>query len=205
MKRSRILMDFLRMGDGALVQKALLIETSMTNNVYFSNPTPSIAELTAVNQEYLVALNAAANRDLVKISLKNAAREKLEAVMVRLANHITAVGDGNRTMYLSTGYTVSAEGKSPVVMGSIQNFTVERGAASGEVLLSLDRPVGAVSFNFYFAIAGEEPMVWQLAESSKTTATLSGLLMGKNYSFYVKAIGSKGKTIQSDIVTKMVS
>ena len=208
MKKAKIKLDFLRMSNAAFEKKATLIATSMKGNANFPNPMPSLDVLNAVVDQFVAIALTAQTHDRIKIAERDVIRGKLEALLVQQSNYVAAIANGDKAIILSAGYTATngtGSGKgSGKGSDSIDYFNIEQGDISGQLAMSVNKVRGAATYSFYCAIAGTDNPVWKVQETTKTNVTMSGLEPGKTYLCYVKAVRAKGKTIQCDVITKMV-
>jgi len=204
MRKPRIIFDFMRGSDISLERRAINVCNSINGNPHFISPMPTIQQLIEDTQAYTAGLSAARTRDLVKIAEKNALRTQLRTSLSNTANYVTAAAMGNRAIMISAGFAVSPENTAVVLAESIKNFTAMQGKNSGELLLSLSKPDGALSYSFYYAIAGGDQLVWAHVVSRKIKVTLKDLQPGKTYNCYVVAYGSNEWQLTSDTITKIV-
>jgi len=204
MIQSKILSDYSRLADAALEVKALSIAASMTGNANFPQPNPGIDKLNEHIAAFSAALSAAKTRHLVSVSEKNDRRRELIAALTTLATYISYVANGNRTLLLSSGFSVNAENKASAQLGTPGNFKVEPGQNSGSVVLSIDAVANARSYTHFYKLQSEAGDTWFHAISSSPEYTFTGLDPLKMYCFRIGVAGAKGQVVYTDIITKGV-
>ena len=121
-----------------------------------------------------------------------------------LANYVTFVAAGSRPILAGSGYTISKEVSNGTTLGEIGNFSAAIGKNSGEADVSVDTVDNAKFYLFYYAIAGTDKIVWEQKEATVPYCTITGLDPLKPYLFKIKAVGSKGKSVETKIVTQVV-
>ncbi|MFT3936235.1 MAG: hypothetical protein QM726_21580 [Chitinophagaceae bacterium] len=206
MKKAFLLMDFKQMSGPNLLQKSTTILNSMTDNKSFPKPVPTLAVLGTAIKNFSNALALAKDGDRIKINDKDAQRAALITVLLQLMDYVTYTAGGDRSMLMSSGYTVNAATKTARSMGKIKGVKVILGENSGEIIVTLDKVKGADAYLFYY---GPAPIVndsWKVLPNGKLNqCTISGLERGKEYSIRVGVVGPKGKTVYSQVINIIVN
>ena len=205
MKAPKIIRDFTSLPDKGLEARASNVASSMKGNAYFPTPGPSLEDLDAARLLFITALSAAQYHDRLKLSLKNDAKKKLRAVLSSLAYYVESVAQGDKTILMSSGFKISSDTVETPAVAVINNFKVEHGKNSGQMRLSATRVKGVDSYSFYFGIDAGENTVYDHITKTRARTIISDLKVGQTYSFYMKAIGTNEKFVQSITITKVVS
>lgn len=205
MSTSKILTSYSRLSDAELNAKATQVTTSMTGNVNFPSPIPTLEELRIVNEEFRAMMAAAKSGDRTKIMMKNQKREILVEMMNRLLRYVEMTANGDRLVLMSSGFDISKERSSAVELGLVESIKLNDGECSGELKMSCSGVAGARSYMFQYT---EELLNGSTAWTSET-ATLSehvfkGLTPGKKYWCRIVAIGSKNQQTVSEPVSRFV-
>ena len=204
MKTSKIMLGFSRLSDGQLEDQALAIASAMTANKNFTDPKPGLEELNNSIQLFSEALALSKTRDKVKVAIKNELRANLERLLPKLANYCTYIANGDRALLSSSGFKLNTETSTAKIVGAPQNFTVQNGSHSGEMLVYINRLPNAKSYLFLYGPSPISNGAWIHAVNSLPYFTITGLTPGASYSFKIGATGSKGQVVYTDTVTKMV-
>jgi hypothetical protein len=201
---TKALINFSILNDGNFLAKAQNIRTSMTGNTDFPDPVPSLGTIGDAIDDYAAALVKAGTGNRSDVADKNAKRKILTDLLRSLAAYVTSIANGDRSKLLTTGFDVSKE-KEPVVITKPENITVNNGANSGVLLVSVKRVKGAASYVHEYATP--EAMAtdsWVSTTTSKSKITFSELEAGKIYYCRIAAVGSKGQIVYSDPIARMV-
>ena len=206
MKKAKALKDFIAISDTAFENKLLTVYSGLNGNVYSPYPVPAIQELNTGIQQYSAARALSKNRDRVKIEEKNVLRKHLEGILISLMDYVNYVANGNRTMLLTSGFTVTAETSNTAFFsGAINNLNVKQGNNSGEIVVSFKRVTGRRVYVFCYAEATATDDYWKIEFDILPGIVIKGLQRGKEYIVRVGVIGAQGQVIYSAIVSTVVS
>jgi hypothetical protein len=201
MTKSKIVTSFPRYRDTELDNKAKFIISSMTGNVNFVTPVPSLAEIAAAHTDYTVALGDAETGGKGAVALKNKTRDILEALLVKLAHYVLIYGNDDEVILLSSGFSLS-KGINPVgILPKPTGFSV-KSAEKGMATLKLTKINGAGVYQFEYRVVGTE--VWTTFLSTKSAALVEPLTSGLEYEFRVTAAGSADERVYSDILKSFI-
>src|SRR5688572_19899660 len=142
---NKISNSFTRGRDGDLVITSGKVRQDMTNNVLFPEPSPSLAELQKAEEEYQIALNNAAGRDTVMVSIKNDKRAVLRAILTLLAEYVSSVAKGDRTILLESGFTLTREKGEVTTLKPIEQLLVNTETPE-QAVLRVKKVKGAKSY-----------------------------------------------------------
>jgi hypothetical protein len=204
MKTSKIMLSFQRLNDGQLEDQALAIAAALTGNKNFPEPNPTLEELNNSIQLFSEGLALSKTRDKVKVAIKNNLRANLELLLTKLAHYCTFIANGDRALLSSSGFTLNTESTTSKILGMPENFTVQPGKHSGEMLVYINRLPNAKTYLFLYGPSPNSDGAWLHAVNSLPYITITGLTPGAIYSFKIGATGSKGQVVYTDSVSKMV-
>ncbi len=183
-----------------LVQFSIQVETSMTGNSSFPDPTPKIADITAARQALEAAILPAANGDRVAVALRNSLTRALGTLLVRECAYVNTASDGDRNVALSSGYPAA---KEPTPIGLVpppQKVVAKPTNKDGEVLVTFKCAYGSRMKQVY-ATSGDPNVEegWELiGVTTKSRFLATNLDPMKFYWFRVNAVCAAGVSGYSD-------
>ncbi len=204
MKTSKIILGFRRLSDDQLEGQALAIAAAMTGNANFPEPTPALADLNNSIKLFSDALALAKTRDKVKVAIKNKCRQNLELLLISLASHCSYTAKADRSILASSGFALNTESNMARPLTPPENFTVQPGNHSGEVLLYVNTVPNAKTYLFLYGLSTMSNEAWFVAVNSLPYFTITGLTPGNTYSFKIGAAGSKGQVLYTNVVSTIV-
>lgn len=185
---SSLIIDFSKMRDTALDQKAHTILTEMANKaLVFTNPIPALTVLEEDLDAYRESMVAAADRSIYAIEVKKQKRKALEATLRQLAWYVNQVAKGDRAILLSSGFSVRKSGEPAGVLPKPAGFVV-RSTEVGRVAMSVKAHQNARAYAFDYRKAGDS--VWTRYESTRSSVLIEGLESGAPYQFRAAYIGA---------------
>jgi hypothetical protein len=204
MKNTRLkLSALLKLTDAALETKANFILTSMTGNTNFpSITTPALGVISDSIKAFSDSLMAAANRDKLKVALKNETRAELLSNLKILGNFVTLNGKGNRAVLISSGFDVPAEVSVTKSLGTPQNFSALPRANGGSAIVSMANLDGAVMYTCLYNIAAQTVNGWFPLFSKTGYFVVLGLTPGATYTFKIAIVRNAADTVYTDLITK---
>lgn len=204
MKQNRIISSYNGLTDAGFANKAESINSSMTGNVNFPAPTPSITVLNTAVQDYTAALTAAQSRDKNDVAVKNQKRSDLASLLVQLASSVMATANGDKAMLVSTGFDQAKDGES-IILPKPENIQVTDGVNAGELQVSVTNVKGAKSYvHQYTADPVTADSDWEQINSTTSKYTFKNLDSAKRYWCRVAAIGSYDQVVISDAMSRIV-
>lgn len=200
----KALIDFSRYSDGGFQSKVQTIISSMGENPNFTNPIPSVEDITNGYEAYTEALDAARMGNHSDVAAKNAMRSELTDLLRSLAVNVTSTANGDRSILLTSGFDISKE-REPVVITKPENLQVSNGLNSGELHVSVATVKGAKSYVHEYATPeAMNANNWQAVTTTMSKITYNSLQAGQTYYCRVAAVGAKGQIVYSDAVSRMV-
>lgn len=201
----KILSSFNYGRDGDLVNESGSVIQHMTKNVaLFPNPIPSVAEIIQAKERYEVALYNAKGKDTVMVSIKNDERAVLRALLTRLAEYVTAVAKGDRTILASSGFTLTRVKGEVTTLKPIEKLMVDTETPE-QAVLRVKKVKGAKAYVYQYTIGavGSESQ-WVSKTITEPLCVISGLQPGIKHSFGVIAVGPGDQSVYSPIVSRFI-
>jgi len=201
MNKKKISIALYRLNDASLQVKAEHIIESLTNNVHFTTPTPTLAEVRTALQQFTVALAKAKERAKLDVVIKNERREQLLNLLKTLALYVQLEGENNETALASSGFTLHKTPQPVGILAKPKNFTVSA-IHPGAIKASISTVYGAKAYLYEYRIKGET--TWQGINDTRTTMLFSNLTKGAEYEFRVVGIGVHPERVFSDVLASIV-
>jgi hypothetical protein len=203
----RIRLDFRRFGDAALLVLAQGNLAALTGNPFFPALTnPTLAEYQTGITAYGTSLSAAQDRGKNNVAAKNARREELINLMVKLALACMQAADGNEEALISTNLPLTRPRGPQQPLGIAVILKVEVGENSGELHVSIAALSGARTLVYQCT---QDPLTadseWISLNSTRAKETLTGLETGKRYWIRVVAYGTNNQmTVSEPVLSRIV-
>ena len=201
MTKKKISINLNNLNDAALQVKAEHIIDSLTNNEYFTSPTPSLSEVQAALQEFTTAAVKAKEGARVDVSIKNDKKEILLTLLRTLALYVQFEGEKNESALISSGFTLQKTPQPVGILAKPKNFKVVS-LHPGAVKISMATVYGAKSYVYDYRIKGET--TWQSINDTRANIIISNLTKVTEYEFRAVAIGVNPERVYSDILTAVV-
>ena len=201
--KNKIVNSYKRENDNDFITTNNKVMAKMDGNTTFVNPPEALAVIKKVLPEFIVAVVNAGDRDRVKISIKNDKRVVIEAALAELANYVTSVCKGDRTLLMTSGFELNSS-KSESSLGVIASLDVSIDHPN-EAATRIKRVKGARAYLHQYTtdpLTGDS--VWTSKTITETRYTFEGLQSQKKYLFKVIAIGFKGQEAHSPMVSKVI-
>ena len=201
---SKVNTSFLRHRDGDLVNIGYLAVDSMTDNTHFSNPSPALADVKKVTQEYQVALYDASKRDQKLVSIKDDKRAVLRTMLTQLAGYVNSIANGDRTVLLSSGLPLARGKGEPKALAPIDKLEVDISAVE-QATTRIKKVTNAKAYIHQYTIGGNtNESQWVSRTITEPWCTFTGLQPGVKYAFRVIAIGPSEQSVYSPIVSRFI-
>ena len=190
-----------RQGELTVISKRVI--EKMEGNPTFPNPPGALTKLKKTIPEYQSSLTNAMSRDKEMVAIKNKKKEILLDLLDELANYVSLICKGDRTLLLSSGFDIIEEGVA-TLPPSIEKLEVILGEP-GEATARIKNAKGAIAFIFEYTTEPPGPnTIWIYKPSSLRTYTFKGLTSDKRHWFRTIAIGYGGLISYSPIVTRVI-
>ena len=193
----KVKMYFRKLSIPEKIQKARNLVARMDGNVSFSNPVPSLTEVSKAADALENAYEEALNGGKLQIAQQRQCESVLDTLIVSLAGYVQSASFGDETVIISSGFDVHKD-RSPVRnIGTPQNISGKAGAKDGEVAVSWDRVPGAKAYNIQMSPDGNNSWTF-CGTATRSQFLCTGLDSGSKCFFRVAAIGPLGQSGWSD-------
>ena len=197
----------MRLKDVDLCAAIARIVKGMTGNAAYPLPVPTLATLTASGDAFTAAVQAN-DGGAAAVVRRNQARAAVVLLLRQLATYVQHAGDGDPLVLMGSGFPLQ---KQRGVAGVLQpipaptGLTIQRGPASGQVLVRCKRVPSARVYEWRYAPAAT-PNAWTLSGTAAASGrVLDGLVPATLYVVQVRAHGRVGASDWSESVTVVAS
>ena len=193
MKKEHVVLNFIRIPVVLKIEIGRLVYGKMNGHPQFINPDVSLEELKAKTDLLEERkLEASDGGRTATSSMRDAALE-WDNTMRKIARYVDRIADGNPTMILETGFSLTKQLSST----GKDVFKVKQGDRSGSVSLRHKRIAGAKSYIWQYCIGeipGNESDWVTVQVTTRASAELTGLTPLTIYWFRVAAVTPSGTT-----------
>jgi hypothetical protein len=148
MRKSEVILDFLRLPYAGKVEFGRNMVLRMTGNLSFPTPDVPLSQITTASNSLETAFNAAQGGGPQQTAALHLASKQWDGLMRKLAIYVNRIADGNEAMILSSGFHTTHQPKPALH----PEFRVEHGELSGEIV------------GHHKAYKGRSCWVWQYCE-----------------------------------------
>ena len=193
----RVKMYFSRLSVPEKIQKARNLVTRMNGNAHFTNPSPSLAEVSTAIDDLERAYEEALNGGKMQIARMRQCDSVLYSLIVTMAAYVQTVSRGDEAIILSSGFDVKSDKTVRAQTEAPLNINGKAGEHEGEVSLVWDPVPGAKAYNIQ--VSRDSMTGWTYCGSStKRRTVIGGLESGAKCYFRVASIGQQGQSGWSD-------
>ncbi|WP_216847263.1 hypothetical protein [Pedobacter boryungensis] len=205
MKIAKLIIDYSKLSDANLNQRAQNVLDALTGNANFPITTPTLMAFNKTLSTYNTHLAKAANGDRELIALKNQTKLALTLAMRQLALDISTQANGDKAKLLSSGFDMGSTGEASAPLENPREFTISDGANPGELIFSCKGVKNVLSYIFQYS--EEMPTAdtpWKIQPNSSRQFTFVGLKSGARIYGRITAVGRRGQKAESDIISRVV-
>ncbi|WP_315817388.1 fibronectin type III domain-containing protein [Paraflavitalea speifideaquila] len=167
---------------------------------------PALALVSVTIADYATLLSRAQTGDRIQIAFKNEKREALAQLLTRLAAYVTLAADGDEAIMVSSGFELAKEPGNRPPIGTPENFLVNFGLNTGEMVSSVARVMGARSYVHEYTPDPIGPdSEWNKQFTTRRKYTFAGLVPGQKYWFRVAAIGPREQIVYTHAQVSMAA
>ena len=183
---------------------------ALTGNANFPTAPTLLAELVTAQQDYSAALSAAKDGGRMQAAEKNVAKDAVTAILQQLCGLVNFVGDGDRVKLLSSGFDISRDIETPVVIEPAKNVVINYGSNSGEMTVAVKGVKGHKGLVFEYAVATEknelaEDSNWISRPSSTTQCTIVNMPVGRRVLIRIGIAGPRKQLVYTAPVVRLVA
>jgi hypothetical protein len=143
------------MSDSNLSAFASFILNSMTDNIYFQSPVPSIEEAREIISDYKTARSKCQTMDRHKIAVKNQKRELVVTMLNQWSDYVIMMSMGDPVKASTSGFEVIKKNSSRPPLEKPLAPVITHGLNNGELLIQGSYVKGARSYIFQYATEEE--------------------------------------------------
>src|SRR5215472_15486240 len=206
-KKIKTRLNFGKLADPEFIKRLDAIDSGVYGHPQvFSTPPVDAATFKAGIDTYNTLTTDALDGGKKAVSAKRKQREVMIKMAMQLGHYVWAASNNDLATFDTSGFEVAANTKvPPQPLPQAKIRYVDRGGASGQVSVRVEKLKGAVSYELRYAplTAGSStpaaPWVSMILPSPKAL-TINNLTVGTNYQFEVRAIGRLGYSDWSDPV-----
>lgn len=203
MKKSFVLVSFIKLSISDKISFYRNVITKMTDNAYFPTPDVSLTDATAAVDKFEADDIASKDGSRTATAVRNDSEEKTNTLFYKLADYVNRIADGDEAIILSSGFELSAQPaprhKAPL--------TVNDGSHTGSVKLVAKAVERAASYSWQMAkdtlpVTADGWII--IGQTSAASFEKDGFVPGGKYFFRVAAITPTGIMDYTDPVAKIV-
>ena len=183
---------------------------ALTGNADFPTAAPMIAELVTAQATYSAALSAAKEGSRKEAAEKNKAKSAVIAILQQLCSLVNFIADGDRVKLLGSGFDISKDIETPVVIEPAKNVIINYGSNSGEMNVAVKGVKGHKGLVFEYAVATEnnemaEDSMWVSHPSSTTQCTIVNMPVGRRVLIRIGVAGPRKQLVYTIPVVRLVA
>ena len=202
--QTKIKKTYNRSSDSNLLTLGSRVAQSMNGNANFPGPTPTQAAVETAWQDFQSALNLAGRNDRTLSSAKNDKKAALIGLLSNLAEYVTTVANGDKTILLSSGFDITGVKTNPPGLQPIDALAVEVGP-TGQAITSVKKVTGARAYVHEYTPDPITPnSIWTSETVTDQAFTFSNLQSVVKYWFRVTAVGLHKQKVVSPIVSRVI-
>lgn len=191
------------------IAKGRQIVAALTGNPNFPTPQPALSVVSAALDE-LEASNAdlqtSRQSTTAKTSFNHQKEDAVEGILRQLAGYVESVSRDDEPKILSAGMSVRSAATPTHVHEVPAALGVTEGDHEGQLDAHWDTVKSAKSYVIQQSTDPSNAASWvHVVVSTKSSATISGLVSGVRYWFRVAAVMSGGQSGWSDPASKIAS
>lgn len=190
--------------DKNLLKLGYQVADILRNNPTFPDTKPSHAVLLAACDEFRIAGSISSRKDRALLSAKNDKKAALIKVLDELAEDITSICKGDKTMLLNSGFDIVGLKITEDALLPIDKLEVAIDVP-GQATTRVKRVPGARSYVHQYT---PDPLTFESVWVSETVTdrehTFTNLESVKKYLFRVIAVGKNRQSVYSPPVSRVI-
>lgn len=190
--------------DANLLKFGYQISDTMKGNPFYTDAKPEQSVIQTACDEFRIASSLAGKKDLARLSAKNDKKAILIGRLDELAEYVTAVCKGDKTMLLDSGFQIAGLRRESQDLQPITEISVVSDLPSSATI-KVKRVTGARSYiHQYTTDPLSSESVWVSVTSVDREHTFTNLNSVSRYWFRVIAIGKGNKAVYSPPVARVI-
>ncbi len=188
----KISRNFMGMWAKKLVIFGQNVEGKMTREAgVFSNPTPTMGEMSSVRQSLETAIVNAEKGGLVPRQDRNSITHQYKRMLLQLSGYVSMASNDDPAIMERSGFDLTKDKTTVGVPARVVNVTTTRPQFDGEMDVRWQSVPGAYTYTVQYRMADSSE--WSYVSSTKVRTTVSFLEQRKDYFFRVAAVGAAGQ------------
>ncbi len=203
MRKSKVILDFIKFIDAVKAEFYLNVIAKLTGNVYFLVPDVPLADAVLVVNKMQAAIIAAEDGGYTAKSRLNDVILEADLIFTRLAHYVDRLANGDETKILSSGFH---ESKQPVLYNKPALAVLDGDHLGSVKLVGKQDPRGrACIWQMFKGAQLPENAIWiTIATTTSATYVHEGLESAQYYFFRMAIVTPDGTTEFCDPVRKLV-
>jgi len=196
MRRFKIKLDFVRLGDAALIVFCLRVISGLTSSLFFPTTSPTLLQIIAMKDAFVEAVtNAAFGGPALKI-IRDQLKVTLIDGMRLLASNIEDTAGNDPAKLADTGFDIYGGLRSLwPIPGIAENLRLFYGKLSGTVIVRVKKANFTLMYECRYTLGDfSEDAEWiTIPKSTSTKMIITGIQLGKSIWVQVRCVNGKGE------------
>ncbi|WP_437917996.1 fibronectin type III domain-containing protein [Sphingobacterium sp. LRF_L2] len=209
MRKEKVVTNYGKLNHDELAVLAGKIVTAMTDNANFTTPNPTVAELTALTEDYrLKQETSIRGGSVLDKRLKRESRDNLLNGLTVLAHYVNTTANGNLAALTSSALILAKQPGSknePIVVARIM---LKDGPLSGQMRVDFTSQKDIWDYEYELGQVLDDSGIVTWEDSFLTTSSrgniVSSLVPARRYHVRVRARNSKGTGDWSESASMIV-
>jgi hypothetical protein len=183
------------MKDDELMVAANTIIGAMTDNDHFPTPTPTLADVQVLLDDFTAKLAIARKRGSPEdTAIKDDSKALLAGALQKLGYYVNSTADGHLATVLSSGFPTNAPSTATLVPLTADNVKLSDGRQSGQVRLDFAKQTKVLLYEYCYRKVQQPEAEWgdRLTTTSSRGNIIAPLEVGQRYEIRVRAVNTKG-------------
>jgi hypothetical protein len=183
-------LELRKKNDAAKIEWGYAIHDKMNGNVYFPNPDPSLAAFKTAIDEYKQAYEDALDGGKKFKAILKVKRKVFIDLINALRDYVNSIARGRGDIITSAGMDINKprQHKDMTVVEGLQG---KMGSHTGEIDFTWNAVNGCLIYLGYIKAGEDDDEQYKIKiKTSKSFATVGGLVPGKLYFLVMEAVGS---------------
>jgi hypothetical protein len=191
--KSKLSRKYRQLLNGNLVTFAGHVSASLTGNVNFPTPVPTLAAFDATLEAYSTACKNYQKGNILTATVRDETRTTLLEALDLLANYVELTAEFKEGTLVTSGFDLVKEPAKRPVPSVPVILDITDGVKSGQIKLKVNSDF-VNNFTALYKVTGSDVQPQYKFGETKRTITIDGLEAGKYYSFQVSAANASGES-----------
>lgn len=202
---TKAISNFAKLNESRLHILAVTVVNGITGNPNYSDAGDLLTNLSAASTAFGDAIAIAKIGSPAQIAEKNERKKELIVALKAMCDYVNYVG-GTRAILLTSGFELSKDTRTNVVIEPPKNVDVAYGETPGSLNISIKKSKGVRSVIYQHSeedVTGATTM-WKTATCTEGSCTISGLPIGQKVWVRAGVVGPRRQTLYSEPIQKIV-